>query len=127
MMELGFEEEHYAKLYSLITGKTKSWQDLLKISERIWHLTRAFSVREIKGFGRQLDYPPARLYEDPIADGPNQGHVWSREDIHNLLTWYYTARGWNGNGIPTRETLIRAGLEEVVEDFEKIGLLRADG
>jgi len=61
MMELGFEEEHYAELYSLITGITQSWQDLLKVSERIWHLTRAFSVLEIKGFGRHLDLPPARL------------------------------------------------------------------
>jgi aldehyde:ferredoxin oxidoreductase len=123
MMELGFEEKHYAELYSLITGRPKSWQDMLKISERIWHLTRAFSVREIKGFGRHLDFPPARLYEDPIADGPNQGHVIAKEDINRLLTWYYSARGWNENGIPTRETLISAGLAEIVEAFEDKGLL----
>jgi aldehyde:ferredoxin oxidoreductase len=118
MMELGFEEEHYAELYSLITGRTQSWQDLLKISERIWQLTRAFSVREIPDFGRHLDLPPARLTEEPIADGPNRGHVMPEEDINQLLTWYYTARGWNESGIPTRETLISAGLAEVVEGFE---------
>jgi aldehyde:ferredoxin oxidoreductase len=123
MMELGFEEEHYAELYSIITGWTKSWEELLGISERIWHLTRAFSVREITGFGRHLDLPPARLYEDPIADGPNQGHVLSREDIDNLLNWYYEARGWNQNGIPTRETLRAVGLPEVVEDLEARNLL----
>jgi aldehyde:ferredoxin oxidoreductase len=126
MMELGFEEEPYAELYSLITGTTRSWQNLLEISERIWQLTRAFSVREIKGFGRHLDFPPARLYEDPIADGPNQGHVISKEDINKLLTWYYSARGWSENGIPTRETLKSAGLAEVVEEFENKGLLGAD-
>jgi len=123
MMELGFEEEHYAELYSLITGRSKSWQDLLKISERIWQLTRAFSVREIKGFGRHLDFPPARFYEDPIADGPNQGHVLDKEDVNQLLTWYYAARGWNESGIPTQETLIAAGLTEVAEDLESRGLL----
>jgi aldehyde:ferredoxin oxidoreductase len=123
MMELGFEEEHYAELYSLITGRSKSWQDLLKISERIWQLTRAFSVREIKGFGRHLDFPPARLYEDPIADGPNQGHVIAKEDINQLLTWYYAARGWSENGIPTRETLLNVGLSEVAENLEGRGLL----
>ena len=85
MMELGFEEEHYAELYSVITGITKSWEALLKISERIWQLTRAFSVREINGFGRHLDFPPARLYEEPIADGPNQGHVLSKEEIDDLV------------------------------------------
>ena len=118
MMELGFEKEHYAELYSLITGMMKSWEELLKISERIWHLTRAFSAREINDFIRHLDFPPARLYEEPIADGPNQGHVIAKEDINKLLTWYYTARGWNENGIPTKETLVRVGLAEVAEDFE---------
>jgi aldehyde:ferredoxin oxidoreductase len=127
MMELGFEEEHYAELYSLITGRTKSWQELLKISERIWHLTRAFSVREINGFGRHLDMPPARLYEEPIADGPNQGHVIAREDINKLLTWYYAARGWDKNGVPTKETLLSVGLTEVAEDLEAKGRLKADG
>jgi aldehyde:ferredoxin oxidoreductase len=105
-------------LYSVITGRTKSWEELLNISERIWHLTRAFSVREIKNFGRHLDLPPARLYEDPIATGPNQGHVLSRADIENLLTWYYEARGWDENGIPTKETLVRIGLSEVAGDLE---------
>ena len=127
MMELGFEEEHYAELYSLITGITKSWQDLLKVSERIWHLTRAFSVREINDFGRHLDMPAARLYEEPIADGPNQGHLLSKEDIHDLLTWYYSARGWNENGIPTRETLLSAGLPEVAEDLETQRLFEDNG
>ena len=119
MMELGFEEEHYAELYSLITGRTKGWGDLLKISERIWQLTRAFSVREINGFGRHLDFPPARLYEEPIADGPNQGHVLSKGDILDLLNWYYAARGWNENGIPTKETLLSAGLPEVAEEMAR--------
>ncbi|UCG07670.1 MAG: hypothetical protein JSV83_03185 [Desulfobacterales bacterium] len=122
MMELGFEEEHYAELYSHICGRTKTWEELLKISERIWQLTRAFSVREINDFGRHFDFPPARLTEEPIVDGPNQGHVLSKEDIHNLLTWYYTARGWDENGIPTKETLLGAGLPEVVEDFKAQGL-----
>jgi aldehyde:ferredoxin oxidoreductase len=122
MMELGFEEEHYAELYSLITGRTKTWEELLKISERIWQLTRAFSVREIDNFDRHIDLPPARLTEEPIADGPNQGHVLSLQDIHNLLNWYYNKRGWNENGIPTEETLMAAGLPEVIEDFKARGL-----
>jgi aldehyde:ferredoxin oxidoreductase len=116
MMELGFEEAHYAELYSLITGTNRSWKDLLKISERIWHLTRACSVREIPGFGRHLDLPPARLVEDPIPDGPNRNHVLSSSDIEHLLSWYYAARGWNEMGIPTRKTLLQCGLDDVAKD-----------
>jgi aldehyde:ferredoxin oxidoreductase len=122
MMELGFEVENYSELFYFITGQKKNWQDLLKISERIWQLTRAFSVREIPGFDRHWDFPPPRLYKDPIQNGPSEGYFLSEQDIQNLLTWYYKARGWDENGIPTRETLIRAGLPEVAEDFQARGL-----
>ncbi len=69
-----------------------------------------------------IDFPPARLYKDPIQNGPSEGYFLSEQDIQNLLTWYYKARGWDENGIPTRETLIRAGLPEVADDFQARGL-----
>jgi aldehyde:ferredoxin oxidoreductase len=117
-MELGFEGEHYSELYFYITGKKLSWKELLKISERIWHLTRAFNAREIKGFGRLWDYPPKRLSEEPIKSGPNEGYCIPMEDIEFLLDAYYKARGWNENGIPTRETLERVGLKDVADVME---------
>ncbi len=117
-MELGFEGEHYSELYFYITGKKLSWKELLETSERIWHLTRAFNAREIKGFGRRWDYPPKRLSQDPIKTGPNQGRCIPMEDIEFLLDAYYKARGWDENGIPTRETLERVGLKDVADVME---------
>lgn len=117
-VEIGFEVEHYEEIFYLITGNKKSWDDLLKISERIWHLTRAFSVREIPGFGRSYDYPPARFYREPIPTGPNQGYYLTKEDLDMLLDEYYQARGWDKNGIPTLATLERVGLEDIARDFE---------
>jgi aldehyde:ferredoxin oxidoreductase len=117
LMELGFEGEHYAELYGLITGRKTTWKELLAVSERIWHLTRAFSAREIEGFGRSWDYPPRRLCEDPVKSGPNKGHCIPMEDIEFLLSSYYRARGWDENGIPTKETLERVGLADVAEDL----------
>ena len=112
-MELGFEEENYEELFHLITGKKKSWQELLTVSERIWNLTRVISNREIKNFGRRLDYPPARFYEEPIPSGPNEGYFLTKAELDVLLDEYYRARGWDENGIPTRETLERLGLGEL--------------
>ena len=112
-MELGFEEENYEELFHLITGKKKSWQELLTVSERIWNLTRVISNREIKNFGRRMDYPPARFYEEPIPSGPNEGYFLTKADLDVLLDEYYRARGWDDNGIPTRETLERLGLGEL--------------
>jgi aldehyde:ferredoxin oxidoreductase len=40
------------------------------------------------------------------------------EDIEFLLDAYYKARGWDENGIPTRETLERVGLEDVADVME---------
>jgi len=123
LMELGFEGEHYSELYSLITGKKKTWVELLAVSEKIWHLTRAFNAREIKGFGRSSDYPPRRLCEDPISTGPNEGYLIPMEDIDFLLDAYYTARGWDKNGIPTEATLVEMGLQDVAESMKRLGLL----
>ncbi len=115
LMELGFEGEHYAELYYYITGQKMSWKALLAVSERIWHLTRAFNAREIEGFGRRWDHPPRRLSEEPIRSGPNEGYCIPMKDIEFLLGAYYKARGWDDNGIPTRATLERVGLGDVAD------------
>jgi aldehyde:ferredoxin oxidoreductase len=117
-MELGFEVENYENLFRVVTGRAMTWQDLLSVSERIWHLTRAFSVREIAGFGRAWDYPPPRFYKEPIPDGPNQGHRITKEEVDLLLDEYYAARGWSQDGIPTFKTLSRAGLNDIAQELK---------
>jgi aldehyde:ferredoxin oxidoreductase len=122
-MELGVELENYVSLFYAITGRRLSWQDLLKVSERIWNLTRAICMREIKGFGRRWDYPPERFSTEPIPTGPNQGHLISRQKMDRLLNWYYEARGWGDNGLPTRETLVGLGLADVADVLTAEGKL----
>ncbi len=121
LMELGFEVNHYEHLFQVITGQSHTWDELLKISEKVWHLTRAFSAREIEGFGRVWDYPPARFSHEPIPDGPNAGHFIGPQKIDRLLDWYYAARGWDHNGIPTRQTLTAAGLPAAAQALEAKG------
>jgi aldehyde:ferredoxin oxidoreductase len=113
--------ENYETLFYTITGKKRTWQEMLVASERIWNLTRAISAREIKGFGRNWDYPPERFSTEPIPSGPNQGYFIPKKSLDQLLDWYYEARGWDDNGLPTRATLVRLGLEEVAD------VLRAEG
>jgi hypothetical protein len=36
---------------------------------------------------------------------------------------YYKYKGWNSDGIPTKETLQKLGLDYVYEDFVKRGIL----
>jgi aldehyde:ferredoxin oxidoreductase len=114
-MELGFEVEHYERLYEVVTGKKMTWDEMLAISEKVWQLTRSISAREIPGFGRSWDYPPERFMSEPVPDGPNQGHCIRHEEVDILLDEYYAMRGWDSNGIPETETLIRMGLADVAE------------
>ncbi len=109
-MEIGFETHHYEEVFALITGRKLPWTEMLKISERIWHLTRLFNVKHIEDFGRAYDYPPPRFMEEPVKSGPNEGRYIKREVIERLLNEYYEKRGWDQNGIPTAETLVRVGL-----------------
>ncbi len=125
LMELGFEVENYAELFHLITGKKRTWQEMLGVSERIWNLTRCISAREIEGFGRSWDYPPERFSTEPVTSGPNKGYFIPREKLERLLDWYYEARGWDANGLPTRETLARLGLEDEADTLRAEGVLAA--
>ena len=43
-----------------------------------------------------------------------------------LLTKYYQFKGWNSEGIPTRETLEKLGLGYVADDLEQRGILTVD-
>ncbi|MGM0643785.1 MAG: aldehyde ferredoxin oxidoreductase family protein [Thermodesulfobacteriota bacterium] len=119
MMELGFEVEHYEELFEKVTGKTKSWKELIGVSEMIWHLTRSFFVRETENFGRRMDCAPYRLCSEPVLSGPNEGHYITEEEVNILLDEYYNARGWDSEGIPTPETLERVGLSDIAEDMRR--------
>jgi aldehyde:ferredoxin oxidoreductase len=120
-VEIGFELEHYAGIFPLVTGVEYSWADLLKISEKIWNLTRSFNIKHIPGFGRAWDYPPARFMEEPIPDGPSKGRFIDRKSIDALLDDYYRIRGWTNDGKPAPEKLRELGLSFVLKDLEKAG------
>ena len=109
-VELSLDLAHYAPILAAITGLERSWEDLLRISERVWNLTRLYWQREVPGFGRAWDMPPARVWLDPVATGPTAGKRTSREDVERLLDMYYEQRGWDADGHPTQQKLAELGL-----------------
>ena len=106
--------ESYAPAVTALTGVEYSWQDLLHISERVWNLTRMIWVREVEGFGRAWDTPPARFVEEPAVGGVTDGKFPPPEAAPKVLDYYYEERGWDSNGIPKPETLARLGLADLV-------------
>ena len=70
--------------------------------------------REHLDFGRKWDLPAPRFYEEPPTTGKTAGQITSIEDVHKLLDMYYEQRGWNSEGLPKHETLVRLGLDRIV-------------
>lgn len=116
-VELGLGIEHYSQVLKTVTGFDYTVADLLKISERVWNLTRVFWFREVKGFSRKYDLPPARFCQEAVPTGPAQGRLLAKEDVNQLLDEYYELRGWDKNGKPTKEKLNELDLGFLIPDI----------
>ncbi len=140
--------ENYTWLYEGVLGKKIDIDGILRESERVYQFQRIFNLR--MGYGtRKYDYPPyramgpvtAREYEsrmerydlqlkDEVGNDPREMTVQEkmmalrkyREDRYEkLVDAVYKRRGWNEQGIPTKETLQRLGMDlpELVAIIER--------
>jgi aldehyde:ferredoxin oxidoreductase len=118
MVNLGFERDWYPKYLKLATGQDFTWADFNQISERVFNLIRAFWIREFKGkWTNEMDVPPARWFNEPLTVGFLKGTKLDRAKYDTLLQSYYSKRGWDKNGVPTKETLEKLGLIDVAQQF----------
>ena len=119
-IELGYELEDYPKYLKAATGIDFTLDELWEMGDRIYALIRAFWVREMGGkWSRKMDYPPPRWFKHPLPKGPLAGKHLDEAKYDQLLTYYYEKRGWDERGIPTRETVVRLGLEKEAEELSK--------
>lgn len=102
--------DEFGDLLCALTGWRPTTAELTAIGERIFNMERLFNIRE--GIRRKDDTLPYKVMAQEIAEGPYKGHRVPPEKLEELLDGYYQLRGWNENGIPTKETLERLGLEE---------------
>jgi aldehyde:ferredoxin oxidoreductase len=87
-------------------------RDFRQVGERVYNLARAFNVRE--GLTRADDALPRRLLEEPLPEGPAEGHKVEKFD--QMLDAYYEFRGWDKKtGKPTPEKLRELGLNSVID------------
>lgn len=109
--------EDYAEMFRDVTGFDHSLDDLLKVSERVWNLTRSFWIKHVPGFGRRYDQPPERWFEEEASDVRPDSKIVTPRRFQLALTKYYKLRGWDKNGIPTPKKLKELGLEFVLDDY----------
>ena len=83
---------------------------LWEIAARNRNLIRALNVR--RGLTRSDEKPPADHWKKREPEMETK-----------LLDAYYEFKGWNNDGIPTKEALDELGLDYVSEDFVERGIL----
>jgi aldehyde:ferredoxin oxidoreductase len=90
-----------------LTGIRLTVSELAEIGERIFNLKRIYNVH--CGISKKDDYIPIKLKNSPLNAGKAKNRIISIDD---MLMEYYNFRGWDNNGIPTREKLNELGIEE---------------
>ena len=95
---------------NLATGMNLDSDKLWEIGTRNRNLVRAINVR--RGLRRADEKPPEDHWK-----------VREPETEQKLLDAYYEFKGWNNEGMPTKETLDKLGLEYVSEDLVRRGIL----
>jgi aldehyde:ferredoxin oxidoreductase len=98
-------QEDYSNYFEAVTGEAISQKDFAVIADRIETLIRLFNNRE--GFARKDDALPKRTLNEPLPDGPAKGKYIGEANLERMIDEYYEARGWNSDGVPTEETLIK--------------------
>jgi aldehyde:ferredoxin oxidoreductase len=121
--ELDITPEEIVESLNHITGWGVSVDQALRTSEMIWNLNRCHYIERHRDSGRTFDYPPARAWEDKIPSGPGKGKGLSLAQIDQMLDEYYSARGWDNKGNPTRELLRDLGIDYAADNLEKLGFL----
>ena len=119
---LGFTlTQKWVDMINPVTGFGYTLEELTTVAERILDLERAFNVRT--GIRRKDDTLPRRFLEEPIPEGPSQGMYTDEPTLNKMLDDFYALKGWDPKtGVPTREKLVRMGLEDVADCLNKSGI-----
>ncbi len=101
---------NYPKFISAGAGIEMDEEKLTAAAKRYRTLVRAINIR--RGMRRKDDKPPENHWKKRFPELEKE-----------LLDTYYKYKGWNSEGIPTKEYLEKMNLEYVSEDFIKRGIL----
>ena len=105
---------NYPKLISAAVGIEMDEEKLTQAANRNRTLVRAVNIR--RGMRRKDEKPPENHWKKRFP-----------ELEAKLLDTYYKYKGWNKDGIPTKEYLNEMSLDYVSRDFIQRGILEENG
>ena len=106
-----YHMHNYPKFISAATGIDIDEDGLTQVYNRNRNLLRAVNVR--RGLRRADEVPPEDHWKKRFP-----------ELEEKLLDGYYKFKGWDNQGIPTKETLQKLDLAYVAEDLEQRGIIK---
>ncbi len=104
---------NYPKFITAGAGIEMDEEALTQAARRYRTLVRAINIR--RGMRRKDEKPPENHWKKRFPELEKE-----------LLDTYYKFKGWNEDGIPTKETLDELGLDYVAEEFVERGILKED-
>ena len=104
---------NYPKFISAGAGFEMDEEKLTLATKRYRTLVRAINIR--RGMRRKDERPPDDHWKKRFPELEEE-----------LLDSYYTMKGWNKDGIPTKESLQELDLAYVYDDFVERGILEVD-
>jgi aldehyde:ferredoxin oxidoreductase len=104
---------NYPKFISAGAGIEMDEEKLTLAIKRYRTLVRAINTR--RGMRRKDERPPKNHWKKRFPELEKE-----------LLDSYYKMKGWNNEGIPTKESLHELSLDYVCEDFVKRGILEVE-
>jgi aldehyde:ferredoxin oxidoreductase len=111
------------QFYKAVTGLQLTETEWVNIKAlRILQLQRAMLLLggpDLKWIPKIHDQNPIRFHE-PLPTGPYKGKMVDKARFEGDKKKYYEAVGWDENGIPQSEILIKLGLKDVDDTLAKI-------
>ena len=129
---------NYVEIFSAVTGREVTADDLIRMSERVYNFQRVFNIRMGKGLRRHDSIPYRSVgpvtsaeylsrqarYDQQLREwldlDPDTLSIEERLMAHRrhrtaqyeqLIDAVYARRGWTANGVPTPETLAALDLD----------------
>ncbi|MDM8554579.1 aldehyde ferredoxin oxidoreductase N-terminal domain-containing protein [Desulfococcaceae bacterium HSG7] len=108
-MKPPYHIHNFPKFISAGAGIEMDEDKLAKAAKRYRTLVRAININ--RGMRRKDEKPPEDHWKKRFPELEAE-----------LLDTYYKFKGWNNDGIPTKESLHELGMDYVAADFEKRGV-----
>jgi len=98
-----------AAVLSAVTGWTYTADEIRQTGERINTLKKVFNIRE--QWQPEDDWLPARQMNETLSTGVARGVGLESSELREMISGYYSARGWDAAGFVPQDKLDALGLD----------------